>query len=80
MKIALDNIDEVVKLIRAAKSDEEAREGLMTKFSLSEIQANAILEMKLRRLTGLEREKIDNELKELAETIAYLKEILSFQM
>ena len=49
----------------------------MTKFSLSEIQANAILEMKLRRLTGLEREKIDNELKELAETIAYLKEILS---
>ena len=77
LKIALDNIDEVVKLIRAAKSDEEAREGLMTKFSLSEIQANAILEMKLRRLTGLEREKIDNELKELAETIAYLKEILS---
>ncbi len=77
LKIALDNIDEVVKLIRAAKSDEEARNGLMTRFSLSEAQSNAILEMKLRRLTGLEREKIDNELKELEETIAYLRDILS---
>ena len=77
LKIALDNIDEVVKLIRAAKSDEEARDGLMKKFSLTEIQSNAILEMKLRRLTGLEREKIENELKELEETIAYLKDILS---
>ena len=77
LKIALDNIDEVVKLIRAAKSDEEARDGLMNKFSLTEIQSNAILEMKLRRLTGLEREKIENELKELEETIAYLKDILS---
>ena len=77
LKIALDNIDEVVKLIRAAKSDEEARNGLMNKFSLSETQSNAILEMKLRRLTGLEREKIEKELKELEETIAYLKDILS---
>ena len=77
LKIALDNIDEVVKLIRAAKSDDEARNGLMTRFSLSEAQSNAILEMKLRRLTGLEREKIDNELKELEETIAYLRDILS---
>ncbi len=77
LKIALDNIDEVVKLIRASKSDEEARNGLMTKFSLTEIQANAILEMRLRRLTGLEREKIEDELAELLKTIAELKDILS---
>ncbi len=77
LKIALDNIDEVVKLIRASKSDEEARNGLMSKFSLTEIQANAILEMRLRRLTGLEREKIEDELAELLKTIAELKDILS---
>ena len=77
LKIALDNIDEVVKLIRASKSDEEARNGLMTKFNLTEIQANAILEMRLRRLTGLEREKIEDELAELLKTIAELKDILS---
>lgn len=58
LKIALDNIDEIIKLIKAAKSDDVAREGLMQRFGLSEIQANAILEMKLRRLTGLEREKL----------------------
>ncbi len=77
LKIALDHIDEVIKLIRGSKSDEEARNGLMSKFGLSEIQANAILEMRLRRLTGLEREKIENELNDLLELIANLKDILS---
>ncbi len=77
LKIALDNIDAVIKLIRGSVSDEEARAGLMNNFKLSEIQANAILEMRLRRLTGLEREKIENELKELLDTIAELKSILA---
>ena len=77
LKIALDYIDAVIKLIRASKSDDEARAGLMSNFKLSEIQANAILEMKLRRLTGLEREKIENELNELLKTIAELKSILA---
>ena len=77
LKIALDNIDAVIKLIRASKSDEEARTGLMNNFKLSEIQANAILEMRLRRLTGLEREKIENELNDLLKTIAELKAILA---
>jgi len=77
LKIALDNIDEVIKLIRGSKSDEEAKTGLMEKFGLSDAQANAILEMKLRRLTGLERSKIEEELKELLELIAELKSILA---
>ncbi len=77
LKIALDHIDEVIKLIRGSKTDEEARDGLMSKFGLSEIQANAILEMKLRRLTGLERDKIENELNELLEKIKKLKAILA---
>ncbi len=77
LKIALDNIDAVIKLIRGSKSDEEARIGLMDGFHLSEIQANAILEMRLRRLTGLEREKIENELNELLQTISELKAILA---
>lgn len=77
LKIALDNIDEVIKLIRAAQDDEVARSGLMSKFGLTEIQANAILEMRLRRLTGLEREKIENELAELLEKIAEYKAILA---
>ena len=76
LKIALDNIDEVIKLIRGSSSDEEARSGLISKFGLSEIQANAILEMRLRRLTGLEREKIENELADLLKLIAELKDIL----
>ena len=76
LKIALDNIDAVIKVIRGSKSDEEARKGLMEGFGLTEIQANAILEMKLRRLTGLERDKIENELNELLKTIAELKSIL----
>ena len=77
LKIALDNIDEVIKLIRAAKNDDIAREGLMSKFSLTEAQANAILEMRLRRLTGLEREKIENELADLLEKINEYKAILA---
>lgn len=76
-KIALDHIDEVIKLIRASKTSEEAQAGLMEKFGLSEIQAQAILAMQLRRLTGLERDKIENELKELLELIAKLEAILS---
>ena len=77
LKIALDNIDAVIKIIRGSKSDEEARNGLMNGFKLSEIQANAILEMRLRRLTGLERDKIENELEELLKLIAELKAILA---
>ncbi|MGN1000780.1 MAG: DNA gyrase subunit A [Bacilli bacterium] len=77
LKIALDNIDAIIKLIKGSKSDDEARNGLITQFSLSESQANAILEMKLRRLTGLEREKIENELSELLKIIDELRLILS---
>ena len=77
LKIALDNIDEVIKIIRGAANDDEAREKLMTSFNLTEIQANAILEMRLRRLTGLERTKIENELAELLEKIAEYKAILA---
>lgn len=77
LKIALDHIDAVIKLIRGSKTDEEARSGLINQFGLTEIQANSILEMKLRRLTGLEREKIENELNELLKTIEKLKGILS---
>ena len=77
LKIALDNIDEVIKLIRAAQSDEEAKAGLINRFNLSDVQATAILEMRLRRLTGLERSKIEDELNELLEKIKYYKEILA---
>ena len=77
LKIALDNIDAVIKVIRGSKSDDEARQGLMNGFSLTEIQANAILEMRLRRLTGLEREKIENELQDLLKLIEELKSILA---
>lgn len=76
LKIALDHIDEVISIIRGSKTDEEAKSKLMDKFGLSEIQTNAILEMRLRRLTGLEREKIEAELTELLEKIKYYKEIL----
>lgn len=75
--IALDNIDEVIRIIRASKTDAEAKETLMQTFSLSEKQSEAILEMKLRRLTGLEREKIQQELAELREKIEYYKRVLS---
>ncbi len=76
LKIAVDNIDEVIKIIRASKDDTEARENLITRFSLSEIQAKAILEMRLRRLTGLEIDKIESELRELLELIDRLQAIL----
>ncbi len=75
-KIALDNIDEVIKIIKNAESDVEARTKLMSRFSLTEIQSDAILELKLRRLTGLERDKIESELSELLKTIEELKAIL----
>ena len=75
--IALDNIDEVIHIIRDSLDDKEARERLMERFKLSEAQTNAILEMRLRRLTGLERGKIETELAELEEKIAYFKELLA---
>lgn len=74
--IALDHIDEIIKLIRASQNDEEAKNGLMEKFDFSERQAQAILDMRLRRLTGLERDKIQAEHDELMKTIEYLKSIL----
>ncbi|MGE0588125.1 MAG: DNA gyrase subunit A [Cyclobacteriaceae bacterium] len=75
--IALDNLDEVIALIRASKDPEIAKTGLMERFKLTEIQAKAILEMRLQRLTGLEREKIENEYKELKALIAHLNEVLA---
>ncbi|MET0573945.1 MAG: DNA gyrase subunit A [Pedobacter agri] len=75
--IALDHLDEVIKLIRASETPEEARLGLMEKFGLSDLQARAILDMTLRRLTGLERDKIKEEYAELMKTIEYLKSILA---
>jgi len=74
--IALDNLDEVIALIRASKTPEEARNGLMQKFELSEIQARAILDMRLQKLTGLERDKIKLDYEELQKLIGRLKEIL----
>ncbi len=76
-KIALDHIDEVIKTIRASQTSEEAEVALIEKFKLSQIQAKAILAMQLRRLTGLERDAIENELKELLEIIAKLEAILA---
>ncbi len=76
-KIALDNIDEVIATIRASKTQDEAEAALIKKFKLSEIQAKAILAMQLRRLTGLERQAIEDELNELLKTIARLEEILA---
>ena len=76
-KIALDNLDEVIKIIRNSETDVLAKETLMSRFQLTDIQADAILEMKLRRLTGLEREKIENELAELLKEINRLREILA---
>lgn len=76
-KIALDNIDDFIKIIKEAETDSEAKEKLTAKYNLSEIQAEAILELKLRRLTGLERDKIENELNDLLEKIKMYKEILA---
>jgi DNA gyrase subunit A len=74
--IALDNIDEVIKIIRGSQDDAEAKAGLMGRFGLSEIQADAILEMRLRRLTGLERSKIIEELTDLREKITWYQKVL----
>lgn len=76
-RIALDNIDEIIKTIRASKNTEIARNQLMEKFKLSVIQAKAILEMKLQKLTGLERDKIEHEYNEILKTVDRLREILS---
>ena len=75
--IALDNIDEVIKIIRGSRSTQIAKESLMERFALTEVQSQAIVDMRLRALTGLEREKLENEHKELLEKIARLKEILA---
>lgn len=77
LKIALDHIDEVINIIRSSKNVSEAEQGLMDKFNLSEKQSEAIVEMKLRRLTGLEREKIEEELLELMKNIEYLISVLA---
>lgn len=76
-KIALNNIDEVIKIIKNANTDAEAKEKLISRFGLSEVQTDAILELKLRRLTGLERDKIESELNELLNLIEELKSILA---
>lgn len=77
LRIALDNLDEVINTIRSSRTVEIAKESLMKKFDLSEKQAQAILDMRLQRLTGLEREKLEAEYKELMERIAYLKAVLA---
>jgi len=77
LRIALNHLDEVVKIIRSAEDDREAREGLMSNFGLSEEQANAILDMRLRRLTSLEREKLEDEFLDLLENIRDLEDILA---
>ena len=77
LKIALDHIDEVIKIIRGSKTDQEAKDKLMSNYALTEIQCDAILEMKLRRLTGLERDKIEAELADLLEKIKEYKAILA---
>ncbi len=77
LKIALDFIDEVIKTIRQAKSAEDARTGLMTRFELSQLQAQAILDMQLRRLASLERQKILDEYESILKTIAYLEDLLA---
>lgn len=77
LRIALDHIDEVIKIIRGSKNDAAAKENLMSKFGLSDIQAQAILDMRLKRLTGLERDKLDEEYKDLIQQINKFKEILA---
>ena len=76
LKIALDNIDDVIELIKNSADTNSARDGLMSKFGLSELQSNAILDMRLSKLTGLEREKLEAELKEILELIENLEKIL----
>jgi DNA gyrase subunit A len=77
LKIAVDNIDAVIQTIRASKTQEDAKQNLMSKFKLSEIQSIAILDMQLRRLAALERQKIEDELQMIKETIEYLEDLLA---
>jgi len=77
LRIALDHIDEVIETIRSSKDESKARENLILRFGLSEKQAQAIVDMRLKRLTGLEREKLENQYRELMNTIAYLKSVLA---
>ena len=77
LKIALDNIDEIIKLIRGSKTDAEAKQGLMQRFGLDDVQSQAILDMRLRRLTGLARDEVENTLAELHKTIDELRAILA---
>ncbi|MGH2637810.1 MAG: DNA gyrase subunit A, partial [Rhabdochlamydiaceae bacterium] len=77
LKIAVDNIDAVIKTIRESKTQDDAKQNLMAKFKLSEIQSTAILDMQLRRLAALERQKIEDELRMVKETIAYLEDLLA---
>src|SRR5699024_6108977 len=77
LKIAQDNIDEVIRIIRSSRDDNESRPRLMERFGLTEIQANAILAMRLGRLSALDREKIEQELRDILEKIRHLEEILS---
>ncbi len=76
LKIALDNIDRIIEIVRSSKDDDEAKEKFTVEFGLSDIQGQAILDMRIKRLTGLEREKLDNEYNELLKTIRELTEIL----
>ena len=77
MRIALDHIDEIIAIIRGSNTDDEAKNTLMAKFELSDRQAQAILDMRLRRLTGLERDKIEKEYQELLALITDLADILA---
>jgi len=77
LRIALDHIDEVIETIRSSSNEANARENLSIRFGLSELQAQAIVDMRLKRLTGLEREKLENQYQELEKTIAYLKSVLA---
>ncbi|MDP4180179.1 MAG: DNA gyrase subunit A [Bacillota bacterium] len=77
LKIALDNLDEVINIIRSSKTEPMAKQGLMDRFNLSERQSQAIVDMRLGRLTGLEREKLESEYRELLERIKYLKDVLA---
>jgi DNA gyrase subunit A len=77
LRIALDNIDAIIKIIKGSKTVDQARESLISNFNFSKVQAQAILDMRLQKLTGLEREKIDQEYEELLKRIAWLKEVLA---
>lgn len=77
LKIAIDNLDKVIKIIRESKNENEAKQNLMREFKLSEKQAQAIVDMRLGRLTGLEREKLENELKDLLDKINYFQQVLA---